>query len=331
MCRFIDADKEQYRVARLCRVLRISRSGYYAWQRRGVSERSAHDVVLAAKITSIHAESTGTYGVPRIHAELRDQGIRISRRRVARLMRELGLEGVSRRKRRSTTTRGERPVAPDLIERRFFHHADGPDRVWYADITYVPTWQGWLYVALVVDAWSRRIVGWSMRDTLQEPLVIDALGMATSRRSPASGAIHHSDRGSQYAAAVYGRTLRESGLAHSMGRRGSALDNAACESVMATFKTELVNRRSFQTRDQPREHVFRWIEGWYNTRRRHSSLAYQSPADYETLNAQNGGNRENHNGRTAPVDPDQPARHMGALIRVGNPIKPNDTVSTEPR
>jgi putative transposase len=286
---------------------------------------------LAATITAIHTDSDGTYGVPRIHAELRDQGIRISRRRAARLMRELGLEGVSRRRRRSTTTRGERPAAPDLIERRFFDHATGPDQVWYADITYVPTWQGWLDVALVVDAWSRRIIGWSMRDSLEAVLVIDALGMATSHRSPVPGAIHHSDRGSQYGAAVYGRTLRESGLAQSMGRRGSALDNAACESVMATFKSELVHRRSFQTRDQAREHVFRWIEGWYETRRRHSSLGYHSPADDQARRAQNGGRSTNTNGRTAPVDPDQPALHEGALIGVGNPHPANRKLSTEPR
>lgn len=196
----------------------------------------------------------------------------------------------------------------------------------------MPTWQGWLYVALVVDAWSRRIVGWSMRDTLEAELVTDALGMATTQRSPATGAIHHSDRGSQYGAAVYGRTLRESGLVQSMGRRGSALDNAACESVMATFKTELVHRCSFHTRDQAREHVFRWIEGWYNTHRRHSSLGYLSPADYEALHAQNGGDHDDdRHGRTAPVDPDQPALHEGALIGVGNPTTPNRNVSTEPR
>jgi putative transposase len=352
--RFIDAEKTQYRVARLCRVLRISRSGYYAWQRRGASERSAQDVVLAAKITAIHSHSDGSYGVPRVHAELRAQGIRISRRRVARLMRELGLEGVSRRKRRSTTTGGERPAAPDLIERRFFDHATGPDQVWYADITYVPTWQGWLYVALVVDAWSRRIVGWSMRDTLEAVLVVDALGMATRRRSPAAGAIHHSDRGSQYGAAVYGRTLRESGLVQSMGRCGSALDNAACESVMATFKTELVHRRSFQTRDQAREQVFRWIEGWYNARRRHSSLGYLSPTDYEAIHAESDhpahraetrsahqpsqplaeggeGHTLTQNGRTAPVDPDQPALHKGALIGLEHPSTQTGNVSTEPR
>lgn len=329
--RFIDAEKDHHRVARLCGVLRISRSGYYAWQRRGASERSAQDVVLAARISAIHSESDGTYGVPRVHAELRDQGIRISRRRVARLMRELGLEGVSRRKRRSTTTRGERPSAPDLIERRFFDHATGPDQVWYADITYVPTWQGWLYVALVVDAWSRRIVGWSMRDTLEAGLVVDALGMAATTRSPAPGAIHHSDRGSQYASAVYGRTLRESGLVQSMGRCGSALDNAACESVMATFKTELVHRRSFHTRDQAREHVFRWIEGWYNARRRHSSLGYLSPADYEALHAQEGGEGDSGNGRTAPVDPDQPALPWGALAGVEHPSTQTENMSTEPR
>jgi putative transposase len=353
-CRFIDAERTNHRVARLCRVLRISRSGYYAWQRRGASERCAQDVVLAAKITAIHADSDGTYGVPRIHAELRAQGIRISRRRVARLMRELGLEVVSRRRRRSTTTRGERSTAPDLVERRF-GAATGPDQVWFADITYVPTWQGWLYVALVVDAWSRRIIGWSMRDTLEAALVVDALGMATTARRPEAGTIHHSDRGSQYCAAVYGRTLRESGLVQSMGRCGSALDNAACESVMATFKTELVHRRSFPTRDQAREHVFQWIEGWYNPRRRHSSPGYLSPAEYEALHTDPESDHPAHpaktrpaerrsqplpqggqantltpNERAAPVDP-QPALPQGALIGIEHPSTQTANVSTEPR
>jgi putative transposase len=168
------------------------------------------------------------------------------------------------------------------------------------------------------------------RDSLEAVLVIDALGMATSHRTPAPGAIHHSDRGSQYGAAVYGRTLRESGLAQSMGRRGSALDNAACESVMATFKTELVNRRSFHTPDQAREHVFRWIEGWYNPRRRHSSLGYLSPEAYESTH-QIGGDHATTNGRAAPADPDQPALPEGALIGIGNPTRPHENVSTEPR
>jgi putative transposase len=195
--RFIDAERRNHGIATMCRALRVSRSGFYAWQARGISERAASDIVLAARIAAIHAESDATYGTPRVHAELRANGVRVSRRRVARLMAEQGLEGVSRRRRRrSTTTPADRPCAPDLVGRRF-DSATGPDRVWFADITYVPTWEGWLYVALVVDAWSRRIVGWSMREGLEAELVVDALGMTATRRRPGAGAIHHSDRGSQ--------------------------------------------------------------------------------------------------------------------------------------
>jgi putative transposase len=279
--RFIDAEKPHHAVATMCRTLRVSRSGFYAWCQRGISDHAASDVALAAQVAAIHRMSDGTYGVPRVHAELRAQQIRVSRRRVARLMREQGLAGVSRRRRRSLTTPAkERPACPDLVKRRF-GQASAPDEVWYADITYVPTWEGWLYVALVVDAFSRRIVGWSMRDTLEAEIVVDALGMAATRRRPRAGTIHHNDRGGQYASTIFGRTLRETGLVQSMGRRGCALDNAACESAIASFKCELVHRRSFRSRDGARGECFTWIEGWYNARRRHSSLGYLSPADFE--------------------------------------------------
>ncbi len=321
--RFIDVEKHNHRVARLCRVLRVSRSGYYAWAKRGLSDHAASDIALAAQISAIHRESDGTYGTPRVHAELRAMGIRVSRRRIARLMSELGLEGVSRRnRRRSTTTSAPRPVAPDLVERRF-DNVTGPGQLWFADITYVATWEGFLYVAIVLDAFSRRMIGWSMRDNLEAELVVDALGMAATRRNPAAGAIFHSDRGSQYASTVFGRTLRESGLAQSMGRRGCALDNAACESAFATLKTELVHRRSFRTRDQAREEIFRWIEGWYNTRRRHSAISYYSPVDYEEA-------YENQCGPFRPVDPDQPAS-FGALAGVETTATSNRKLSTETR
>jgi putative transposase len=322
--RFIDAERHSHGIATMCRALRVSRSGFYAWQARGISPRAASDLVLAAKIAAIHKESDATYGTPRVHAELAAQGIRVSRRRVARLMAEQGLEGVSRRKRRrSTTLASDRPCAPDLVERRF-SAATGPDQVWFADITYVPTWEGWLYVALVVDAFSRRMVGWSMREGLQAELVVDALGMAATRRRPVRGAIHHSDRGSQYASTIFGRTLAESGLVASMGRVGSALDNAACESAIASFKTEFVHRRSFRSRNAAREQVFHWIEGWYNARRRHSSLGYLSPVDYEELHA-------HANGPCGPADPDQPALHEGALAGVRTPTDLSAHLSTEVR
>ena len=323
-CRFIDAERRNHGIATMCRALRVSRSGFYAWCSRGICERAASDLVLAAKVAAIHADSDATYGTPRVHAELRAQGIFVSRRRVARLMAEQGLEGVSRRKRRrATTTPSDRPSAPDLVERRF-DAATGPDQVWFADITYVPTWEGWLYVSLVFDAWSRRIVGWSMREGLEAELVVDALGMATTRRRPDAGAIHHSDRGSQYASTIFGRTLAESGLVASMGRRGSALDNAACESAIASFKTEFVHRRSFKSRDGAREQIFRWIEGWYNARRRHSALGYLSPVDFEERHA------NEDLGPCGPADPDQPA-FMGALAGVGTPTDLSAHLSTKVR
>lgn len=285
--RFIAAEKVNHAVALLCRVLRVSRSGFYAWMDREPSARRVADDDLAQTIARIHADSRGTYGAPRIHADLKEAGTRVSRRRVARLMRELGIEGVSRRRRRRTTIPDQsRPPAPDLIGRDF--RATGPDQKWFADLTYVPTWEGYLYLAVVMDAWSRRIVGWAMRDDMRAELVVDALGMAVTMRRPAAegGLIHHSDRGGQYASLLVGRTLAESGIAPSMGARGSALDNAACESVMSTIKCELVNRMSFRSREQARMACFDYIEAFYNPRRRHSALGYLSPAEFERRHAE---------------------------------------------
>lgn len=285
--RFIAAEKVNHAVALLCRVLRVSRSGFYAWMDREPSARRVADEGLAREVARIHAGSRGTYGAPRIHADLKEAGTRVSRRRVARLMRELGIEGVSRRRRRRTTIPDQsRPPAPDLIGRDF--RATGPDQKWFADLTYVPTWEGYLYLAVVMDAWSRRIVGWAMRDDMRAELVVDALGMAVTMRRPAAegGLIHHSDRGGQYASLLVGRTLAESGIAPSMGARGSALDNAACESVMSTIKCELVNRMSFRSREQARMACFDYIEAFYNPRRRHSALGYLAPAEFERRHAE---------------------------------------------
>lgn len=285
--RFIAAEKVNHAVALLCRVLRVSRSGFYAWMDREPSARRVADEGLAREVARIHADSRGTYGAPRIHADLKEAGTRVSRRRVARLMRELGIEGVSRRRRRRTTIPDQsRPPAPDLIGRDF--RATGPDQKWFADLTYVPTWEGYLYLAVVMDAWSRRIVGWAMRDDMRAELVVDALGMAVTMRRPAAegGLIHHSDRGGQYASLLVGRTLAESGIAPSMGARGSALDNAACESVMSTIKCELVNRMSFRSREQARMACFDYIEAFYNPRRRHSALGYLAPAEFERRHAE---------------------------------------------
>jgi putative transposase len=281
--RLIEAEKAQHPVSLLCSVLGVTRAGYYAWRQRGPSRRALDDAELASLIRRVFVESLETYGAPRIHAELRAaHGIRVGRKRVARLMRLLELEGVSRRGKRRRTTIPDPAAAPapDLVGRRFT--AARPNELWLADI-YLPTREGWLFLAVVLDAYSRRIVGWSMRDDLKAELVLDALGMAVTRRKPPAGVVHHSDRGSQYTSLAFGTTLRESGLVASMGRRGDAYDNAACENVISTIKNELIKRRSWTSRDQARLAVFSYIEAFYNPRRRHSALGYQNPIDYQNM------------------------------------------------
>jgi putative transposase len=285
--RLIEEEKSCHAVSRLARVLGVTRAGYHAWRKRPPSKRSQQDQRLKLRIAAIHEASHGIYGAPRVHAELRAvDGLGIARKRVARLMRELGIEGVSRRgKRRVRRAEAEAPAAPDLVRRRF--SASKPNELWVADITYVPTWEGWLFLAAVVDAHSRFCCGWSMRDDLRADLVVDALGMATTRRRPQPGLVHHSDRGGQYRSLALGRTLRESGILPSMGSPGDAYDNAAAESFMATIKTELVNRQRFKRRDDARLAVFSYIEGFYNPLRRHSALGYRSPAEYEKMMNEN--------------------------------------------
>jgi putative transposase len=284
--RLIAEAKAHHAVSRLARVLGVSRSGYCAWRSRRPSARSLADAALRERIEAIHEDSRGIYGAPRIHAELAQaHGIRVGRKRVARLMREAGLAGVSRRRsKRTTVPAREAPAAPDLVRRNF--SASAPDELWLADITYVPTWEGFLFVATVMDACSRRIVGWSMRDDLHADLVVDALGMAVTRRRPAAGLVHHSDRGSQYTSLAFGATLRESGIAASMGSRGDAYDNAAAESCIATIKTELVNRCRFKNRNEARLAIFDYIECFYNPVRRHSALGYRSPVEFEEAMAE---------------------------------------------
>ncbi len=281
----IEAERAQHPVSLLCSVLGVTRGGFYAWKRRGRSERSLGDEQLSRLIAKVHEESLETYGVPRIHAELaEDYGIRVGRKRIARLMRSLGIEGVSRRgKRRYKTTvpAKEAPTAPDLVRRSF--QAPGPNRLWVADITYVATWEGFLFLACVLDAWSRRVIGWSMRDDLRSELVVDALGMALTQRKPTAGVVHHSDRGSQYTSLAFGKTMQDAGVLPSMGRRGDAFDNAVAESFFATLETELLDRHTFRSRDQARLALFHWIEGFYNTRRRHSTLGQRSPDKYEQI------------------------------------------------
>ena len=282
--RLIEAEKAQHPVSLLCSVLGVTRAGYYAWRRRGPSRRALSDAELSELIGRVFIDSLETYGAPRVHAELREaHGIRVGRKRVARLMRQLELEGISRRGRRRCTTIPDPAAAPapDLVGRRFT--AARPNELWLADITYLPTREGWLFLAVVLDAYSRRIVGWSMRDDLKTELVVDALGMAVTRRKPPAGVVHHSDRGSQYTSLAFGATLRGSGLVASMGRRGDAYDNAACESVISTIKNELIKRQTWTSRDQARLAVFSYIETFYNPRRRHSALGYRSPIEYENM------------------------------------------------
>lgn len=282
--RLIDEEKSHHAVSRIARILGVTAAGYYAWKKRLVSKRSAEDERLKLLVREAHERSQETYGAPRIHAELAmAHGVFVSRKRVARLMRELGLEGVSRRRKPGAAKKkaAETPCAPDLVRRDFC--AEAPNRLWVADITYVPTWEGWLFLAAVVDAHTKVCVGWSMRDDLKSEIVVDALGMASTRRRPAPGCIHHSDQGSQYRSLAFGRTLRESGLLASMGSRGDAYDNAAAESFMATIKTELIHRKTFKTRDDARLVVFSYIEGFYNPIRRHSTLGFHSPLEFEKM------------------------------------------------
>lgn len=273
------ANQAVYSVRRMCDLLGVSASGYYAWSRRLRSQRAQSDENLLARIRSIHEWSRGTYGAPRIHAELVASGTPISRKRVARLMREAGLQGASRRRWSTTTVRDKkvRP-APDLVERDF--SAEGRDRLWVADITYIPTWAGFLYLAVVLDAWSRRVVGWSMASHLRTELVLAALDMALEQRRP-EAVIHHSDQGTQYTSIAFGARCREAGVRPSMGSVGDCFDNALCESFFATLECELLDRSRFKNREEARRAVFEFVEGWYNRHRRHSSLGYLSPAEFE--------------------------------------------------
>ncbi len=263
----------------MCRVLGVSPSGFYASRDRPPSARAVENERLAKRMREIHVLSRETYGRPRMYAELRDDGWLVNHKRVGRLMSQEGIQGASRRKKWRTTKRAKdaRP-APDLVERNF--GVDGPDQLWVADITYVPTWSGFLYLAVVVDAWSRRVVGWSMQTHLRTDLVLQALNMALQQRKPDS-VIHHSDQGTQYTSIAFGLRCKEANVRPSMGSVGDAYDNAMCESFFATLETELIERKRFRNQPEGRMAVFDFIEAWYNPRRGHAALGQLSPINYE--------------------------------------------------
>jgi len=278
------ANQAIYPIETMAKTLGVSRSGFYAWNSREPSARSVADGDLIERVGKIHAASKETYGAPRIHAELADTGVHVGRKRVERLMKAVGLKGVSRRRAMRTTIRDERlRPASDLVDRNFY--APEPNMLWVADITYVPTWAGFLYLAVVLDAFSRRIVGWAMGHNLRAQLVIDAMNMAIGQRKP-KNVIHHSDQGSQYTSIAFGLRCKEAGVRPSMGSVGDAYDNAMCESFFATLECELLDRRKFQTKAEARMAIFEFIEGWYNPARRHSALGYQSPIAYERRQAE---------------------------------------------
>ena len=294
----MSANQARFRVATMARVLGVSTSGYYAWRRRPTSVRAQADADLTVRVRAIHDDSRGTYGAPRIHAELAEAGVAVGRKRVARVMRAAGIAGVTRRRGPRTTRRDvqARP-APDRVERHFA--ADAPNRLWVADITYVPTLVGFLYLGIVLDVFSRRVVGWAMATHLRTQLVIEALEMAVAQRRP-EAVVHHSDQGCQYTSLAFGVRCRKWGVALSMGSVGDCFDNAMAESFFATLECELLDRTRLSTHAEARAAIFDFVEGWYNTRRRHSALGYMSPLEFERLHEAN------------PVDVDRPVEALQA-------------------
>lgn len=268
----------------MCRLFRVSPSGFYAWRHRPPSRRAQRDAELLQHLRTFHARSDGTYGAPRLIGDLRDIAIHVGQKRVARVMRLGGLVGVSRRRGVRTTRRGPAEhTASDLVQRQFT--ASAPNQLWVADITYVPTWAGFLYLAVVLDAWSRRVVGWAMASHLKTDLVLAALNMALAQRRPRD-VIHHSDHGCQYTALAFGDRCRRMGVRPSRGTVGDAYDNAMAESFFATLECERIDRRTYRTHTDARMDLFQYIEGWYNPHRRHSSIGNQSPISFEAQQAQ---------------------------------------------
>jgi putative transposase len=279
----ITRHRSEFRVRLMCRVLEVAPSGYYASLRRPPSWHALIDEVLMAHVRIAHHESDGRYGAPRVQRELQAEGLPVSTKRVARLMRQDGLVARPRKRRPISTTNSQHndPIAPNLVARQFDVNGVTVNRVWIADITYIPTREGWLYLATVLDLASRRCVGWAMRDTMEVDLALSALRMARENRRPSPGVIHHSDRGSQYAAGEYRAELAAHGMIASMSAKGDCYDNAVAESFFATLEFELIMQNDWHTKEEARRAIFRYIEIWYNRKRRHSTLGYVSPAEYE--------------------------------------------------
>ena len=302
------ANQAELPVRTLCRVLRVSASNYYAWRERAPSARAQANAALMQRIEQVHRDSDATYGAPRILAELAEIGEAAGHNRIARLMRLHGLRGVSRRRAWCVTTRRDkdRPTAPDLVQRRF--EASAINQLWVADMTYIPTWAGFGYLAVVLDVFSRKIVGWAFGQRMTADLVLAALNMALLTRKPDAGVIHHSDQGSQYTSVDFGKRCTEMGVRPSMGSVGDAYDNAMAESFFASLECELIDRRTWKSFAQARMEIFTWIEGWYNPRRRHSGLGQRSPVNFESEQAARPSRERRFcddglpNGCFAPVD-----------------------------
>jgi len=277
---WIEERRAEWPVTQMCRVLDVSRAGFYAWRSRDASATDTRREELTQKVAEIHAQAKGRYGSPRVHAELVARGVACCENTVARVMREAGIAAKTKRKFRQTTDSNHpRPVAENVLDRQFA--PDEPNASWVADVTYIPTREGWVYLAAVVDLFSRAVVGWSMAATMTSRLVVDALEMALVRRRPGSGLVAHSDRGSQYASEHYQRRLSEERIACSMSRRGNCWDNAPMESFFASLKKELVHDEDYATREHAKASIFEYIEAFYNRVRRHSTLGYVAPVEYE--------------------------------------------------
>lgn len=278
---FIHTEKSNHSIAMLCRVMGVTRQGYHAWVSRKPCMHERRDCELAGLICDIYHENRRVYGSPKIFMMLKRTGVKTSRKRVSRLMKEYGLRGVSRGGKRKTTNKPvfQRPSAEDLVNREF--SAKEANQAWFADITYVKTHQGWLYLAAVMDIWSRKIVGWSMASSMTAKLVDDALHVAIARRNPPEGCLHHSDHGSQYRSLLVGKTMKSAGIVPSMGAISSPWDNAVCESLMGTIKAECVHLKTYKTKDEAACDIFEYIETFYNKRRIHSALGWLSPDEFE--------------------------------------------------